>query len=265
MTLPSALPISASQINVELGRAGTDPFDIQGTQERGLANVPSGPISFSDFAGKSSIGISLTYSSFTGGKVWTGKPCGTPAASRRIYLGLIHDLVSNDPGTTPSLTVDGVGATLISAGTTGGPNIPATNATGCAWFRANPSGATCDISASWAAMANLGIIVLATNGLTTTVDSEIDGGNYGLSDGIVGLNTAVKGAVIGLSNYAVNAGAVSWTELTKQLDYTDTFGGNNYGSLAWQLNQDGANHTLHVNPHPAGEGSYLSNWISLGA
>ncbi|SFU21020.1 hypothetical protein [Mesorhizobium sp. YR577] len=49
MTLPSAPPISASQINVELGRAPDAPFSITGAEERALAGKPTGPISFSDF------------------------------------------------------------------------------------------------------------------------------------------------------------------------------------------------------------------------
>jgi len=54
VTLPLSGPMSASMINVELGRAGNAPFDINGAQERALAAVPAGKISFSDFYGKSS-------------------------------------------------------------------------------------------------------------------------------------------------------------------------------------------------------------------
>ena len=53
MTLPLSGPMSANMINVELGRAGTAPFDINGTPERTLAQVPTGIIKFSDFYGKS--------------------------------------------------------------------------------------------------------------------------------------------------------------------------------------------------------------------
>lgn len=55
MTLQSTPPISAGDINVELGRARTAPFDINGTAERKLAGKTTGPISFSDFLGKSSV------------------------------------------------------------------------------------------------------------------------------------------------------------------------------------------------------------------
>jgi len=46
---------SASEINVELGRAANAPFSINGAAERALAQVPSGQISFSDFIGKSAL------------------------------------------------------------------------------------------------------------------------------------------------------------------------------------------------------------------
>jgi hypothetical protein len=45
--------MSASMINVELGRDSTAPFDINGTPERTLAGKPSGTIKLSDFYGKS--------------------------------------------------------------------------------------------------------------------------------------------------------------------------------------------------------------------
>ncbi len=54
MALPSSGPLTASQINVELGRASSAPFALGGADERALAGKPSGAISFSDFHGKSS-------------------------------------------------------------------------------------------------------------------------------------------------------------------------------------------------------------------
>lgn len=53
MTLPASFPLSSAQINVELGRAANAAFSIGGAAERQLAGVPSGPISFSNFLGKS--------------------------------------------------------------------------------------------------------------------------------------------------------------------------------------------------------------------
>lgn len=54
MALPTTGAITAAMINVELGRAATAPFNINGAAERALAGKPSGAISFADFRGKSS-------------------------------------------------------------------------------------------------------------------------------------------------------------------------------------------------------------------
>jgi len=53
MALPVSGNITASMINIEIGRASTDPFSMNDSLVRSLANKPSGAISFSDFYGKS--------------------------------------------------------------------------------------------------------------------------------------------------------------------------------------------------------------------
>lgn len=65
MTLQSSGAISANDINIELGRAGTATFSMNGAEERGLAGVPTGVISMSDFYGKSNATIHFqnTYAS----------------------------------------------------------------------------------------------------------------------------------------------------------------------------------------------------------
>lgn len=59
MTLPASGIMTANMINVELGRAGTAAFDINGTPERTLAEKPSGIIKFSDFYGKTAGSVNL--------------------------------------------------------------------------------------------------------------------------------------------------------------------------------------------------------------
>lgn len=46
---------TATEINIELGRAGTASFSIDGAEERALAEVPTGAITFADFIGKSAV------------------------------------------------------------------------------------------------------------------------------------------------------------------------------------------------------------------
>ncbi len=48
-------PISIEDINVELGRSATAPFDFDGAEERALAGVSSGAIGLSDFYGKANV------------------------------------------------------------------------------------------------------------------------------------------------------------------------------------------------------------------
>lgn len=54
MTLQSGGSISASDINIELRRSASADFSLTGAEERELAGKPTGPVSFSDFFGKSS-------------------------------------------------------------------------------------------------------------------------------------------------------------------------------------------------------------------
>ncbi|RJG46639.1 hypothetical protein [Mesorhizobium sp. DCY119] len=110
MTLPSSPPISASQINVELGRAPDAPFSITGAEERALAGVPSGPISFSDF-------LAL----FTSVAV-VGSNAATitiPADSQAGDLAVMYDFaVSGNPGNAPPTTTPS-GWTLITSNNSG--------------------------------------------------------------------------------------------------------------------------------------------------
>jgi len=55
---------SASEINVELGRASNAAFSMNGAAERALAQVPTGPISMNDFIGKSAQTPFETYLQF---------------------------------------------------------------------------------------------------------------------------------------------------------------------------------------------------------
>lgn len=55
MTLPASYPLSMSQINVELGRASNATTSLLESAVRTLAQVPSGPVSFSNLLGKSNL------------------------------------------------------------------------------------------------------------------------------------------------------------------------------------------------------------------
>lgn len=70
MALPTSGTITAAMINVELGRASTAFFNLNGSAERSLAGMPSGAIDFADFYGKSSytaisVSVAPSYQSFS--------------------------------------------------------------------------------------------------------------------------------------------------------------------------------------------------------
>lgn len=62
MTLPSSGPVSIEDINVELGRAASAAFDMDGIEERDLVGTPSGSYTWSDWHGKSSFGTNTIIS-----------------------------------------------------------------------------------------------------------------------------------------------------------------------------------------------------------
>jgi hypothetical protein len=80
MALQLTGPISASDINLELGKAATAAFSLGGPDERDLAGVSSGPIGFSDFYGRS-LGITAIIQvreSNTNAGYWGYKSTGSP-------------------------------------------------------------------------------------------------------------------------------------------------------------------------------------------
>jgi hypothetical protein len=66
MTLPASGPITFADVNVELGRSSTAALDLNDSQVRTLAGVPSGTISMSDLLGKSWIHPVLTAKTLVG-------------------------------------------------------------------------------------------------------------------------------------------------------------------------------------------------------
>lgn len=56
MTTPLNGPISAQDVNFELGRFAGDPFSMDESAVRTLAEKPSGTISFQDLRGKTASG-----------------------------------------------------------------------------------------------------------------------------------------------------------------------------------------------------------------
>lgn len=104
MALPVSGPLSASQINVELGRAAGAAFSMNDAAVRGLAGKPSGLISFSDLLGKANgiynysfiAGISSNYKGYSPGfSMGTGLSVGPANAGlTEAFMYLDPDLAS---------------------------------------------------------------------------------------------------------------------------------------------------------------------------
>lgn len=195
MTLPAAFPLSASQINVELGRAAGAAFDMQGAKERTLAGVAAGAISMSDFLSKSSIAIVDTQGPTA---LSTSHNFATvnfgPAGPNRLIVVYVFGQTKSG-GVTPV-----VGNTGITAFTAGGAanifapisfffhyNTPAaTTFVGVQSGGFQPSGTSGTVALTTGLNTRCSIVVLSMiasalpfsfgndAGLTTTVTSTVD-------------------------------------------------------------------------------------------
>jgi hypothetical protein len=116
MTLPSSFPLSASQINVELRRAPGAAFDIQGSAERALAEVPSGAISMSDFLGKQFFDFSaqgqFSASLSSSTTTVTNVAFGAANASRKVFVAINAEGGSSTGKTVNAVTIGGIAATI---------------------------------------------------------------------------------------------------------------------------------------------------------
>lgn len=229
MTLPSSFPISASQINVELGRASNAAFDLQGTNERALAGIPSGAISFSDFLGKAWQSITQTDSRLTadsGTSTRTFNSCALgPASTGRKITGvlLFHGDTSNDPTTSGwTCTVGGTSMTGYGFATTGSGTGAAA---GSGIFLGTPSGTSGNIviaGVNWTGVP-LSIVVLDIEGYLVTPASS-----YSRQPSNGGSKTSVipsNGAAIVLASYG-DTGGTTWTNLTERGDESWNGSGN---------------------------------------
>lgn len=131
MTLPSTGSLAASQINVELRRAETAPFSLDGALERFLSQRTTGQIAFSDFRGKTyelirnlpAGGVDTTLQSLYTAEEWASNtdkrvvlPAGTERGSSVVHQSAVH---IGGTGWGGSLTFDVYG---VISGAGGGAN-----------------------------------------------------------------------------------------------------------------------------------------------
>lgn len=106
MTLPASFPLSMSQINTELGRATNATTSLTESAVRTLAQVPSGPVSYSNLLGKASLTVTgnsndQTYSSAGTGGTANAIPSVTVAGGQSPYT-YAWSFTSNPQGATLS-------------------------------------------------------------------------------------------------------------------------------------------------------------------
>lgn len=118
MALPSTGSISMSQVRTELGLSGT--ISLGQSQVRALAGIPSGPISLSDFLGKSALLLSAVV---TSGYVPESGDSKINIAELRGFWARVRDSINTasqpigaiSPNTVAGQTVMAVGETSIDA------------------------------------------------------------------------------------------------------------------------------------------------------
>lgn len=268
MTLPAAFPLSVSQINVELNRAGGAAFDIQGTEERALANVLAGSISMSNFLGKSSLIIEqVDKRNFISGNPKTFSACSYGSATGRsgIIVLVQHGDGTGDPGLAPTCTISGVSANgpyePHSTGN-GGPG----DATGSAIFTGTPGGSSGDIVVDWGASGmNVGIIVLRAVGYNMIpAFTWGDAGSFFTSS--VTHTFAAKDAVIAVKGSGRNSTDITWTNITEIGDELNAgAGGNNRRSWAFDYNLSAGSKTISQTPTTVGQAEHSWSGVALSA
>jgi len=181
MTLPATGPLLASMINVELGRASNAKFHLNGTDERRLARVPTGPIGFSDFYGKSR-GFPTPDADYpdpntvTATQAWAAI---TPSCIASVTFNTVGTITSKGAVTTPlppKWYQDGtpppgysITFSFVSSTFTGDPDVRGTIVNTGLWF---------PMTSDWEVYANLYKATAPTVSTTMIVTFDVS-----LSDG----------------------------------------------------------------------------------
>lgn len=262
MTLQSSFPLKASDINIELGRAGGAPFDIQGAQERALAQVPSGPISFSNFLGKSTRNIvqtdNRTAFSSQAGAVFTFSAVALSTNGFMVIL-VEHGDQDNPPGLTPTCTIDGVAAARYEPHSTGtGPALG--RAAGTVVFIGTAAHSTGDVVVTWNANINvLSLVAVNVLGYSSTPSATFGGSSNNGDLGTVTLNMPANGAAIAIKGDGVRSDNSTWTGITER---ADTSWNGNSRTWAWDYNISASpSYTISVSPYDPFDGS--TSWSGV--
>lgn len=161
MALPASFPISASEINVELGRAPTATFNMLGAEERELAEVPVGAVSMSDFLGKERFGAEFlaSYSDlYTDPITFSTIDIGDAHAERRVFVTVHFFGKSGGVNTLDAATIGGIAATRHAQD--GNRNSGTNDTYQTAIISAVvPTGTTADIVLNWSGASSGTVLI----------------------------------------------------------------------------------------------------------
>jgi hypothetical protein len=222
MTLPASFPLSASEINIELGRAADAAFSITGAEERALAGVPTGPISFSDFLGKSSYGAEFLQdtSQLTALSTYTfsGENFGAAASTREIFVG-VSWAAGALTRSISSATIGGVAATIQRQ--TNLSDSVSQSVGAAVIFAAVPTGTSGDIVITFSG-GNTACVIGSYRviGRTSFSDDTVDSysGPNPVSVGLANNTIGDNGISIGAATSSASGGAISWTGVNTTYD-----------------------------------------------
>lgn len=223
MTLQSSFPLSASDINEELGRSASASFSMNGAAERWLAEKSSGSYSFSDFLGKTALKVVDEKTGSAGtNHSFSGVNFGTSFSGRRIAV--IFFLAGKASGQTPSgnpeITNISIGGKSVNdvvlAYYQGGSG--STDFVGIAYRGGAPSGTSGTISFHTPVTTTPRIVVLATLEIGDAFDVASD-----WESSAAGTNVSVNipsGGFLVAFALKKNSSNISWTGVTERGDAT---------------------------------------------
>lgn len=229
MTLQSSPPISAGDINVELGRSRSAAFHINGTEERWLAGKPSGPISFSDFLGKSATRLVSSYSDdATKDPTYTFTGCDFGAA----FTGRVIVVVAHIHSTVDAIlnqTAVSIGGLSATGDDTGESLSSLTGSAGVGIWAAKPSGTNGTVSVTYSnggfpthPALGCSITILSLSGISSTTPTatvKASGNGSGLSSYSSSINIP-SGGVLVLGVTRESTSALTFTGASEVADAT---------------------------------------------